>query len=52
MDEVKIPLQSILIGNGDIQNTGTGWSGTGALRYNLYVIPDDSNLDDAISNEC
>ena len=49
MELITIPPQSIFVGHGYVQHAGAGWNGSGCLRYHMYIIPDGSNLRDAIS---
>lgn len=48
MELIDIPPQHIFIGYGYVQHAGAGWDGTHCLRDNIYVIPEGSDLRDAI----
>ena len=49
MHLIKIPPNSVFIAHGWLQHAGAAWSGSGNLRYHMYLIPEGHDLRDGIA---
>ncbi len=48
LEKIIIPGNSVFFGHGYLHHAGSGWSGSGCLRYHTYLRPDKVDLPDAI----
>lgn len=46
-EDVKLPWECILFRQRNVQSKGAGWKGSHGLRYDVYLISYDLDLNDA-----
>lgn len=49
MEEEKLWRECIFFRKGNMQHTRGGWMESHSLRYNLYMVPKELDLEDTIS---
>ena len=48
LNEITIRPYSVFVGHLYFQHAGVGWRGNHALRYHMYLIPDDIQMKDFV----
>lgn len=48
LDKAILPRRCVSCGHGNVQHDGGGWKDKHVLRYQLYLIPEDMHMKDAV----